>query len=72
MTSAEKSSGCLTATARAMLPPELQPTTVAGLPGDFRQDRRQVLSVNSVVANGLVPGLPVAAPVVYDDVVFTG
>ena len=49
------------------------PTDHSGrLPGDFRQDRRQVLSVNSVVANGLVPGLPVAAPVVYDDVVFTG
>jgi hypothetical protein len=42
------------------------------LPGDFLEDRRQVLSVDPVVANGLVPGLPVAAPVVYDDVVVTG
>ena len=42
------------------------------LPGDFLEDRRQVLSVDPVVADGLVPGLPVAAPVVHDDEVVTG
>jgi hypothetical protein len=41
-------------------------------PGDFPEDRRQVLSMDPVVANGFVPRLPVAAPVVYDNEVFTG